>query len=55
MKTTVLSAHSEFIYPECLVTKSCHASTVLPLSGGNVVAAWFGGTKEGADLSLIHI
>lgn len=55
MKTTVLSAHSEFIYPECLVTKSCHASTVLPLSGGNVVAAWFGGTKEGADDVKIYV
>lgn len=28
-------------------TANCHASTVLPLPDGSVVAAWFGGTKEG--------
>ncbi len=28
-------------------TKSCHASTVLPLDNGAVAAAWFGGTSEG--------
>ncbi|HZJ78817.1 MAG TPA: sialidase family protein [Clostridia bacterium] len=28
-------------------TKNCHASTVLPLENGEVVASWFGGTKEG--------
>lgn len=39
----------EFIYPPKTVTDSCHASTVLPLSDGSVVAAWFGGTKEGND------
>ena len=40
---------NEFIYPPKSVTDSCHASTVLPLPNGNVVAAWFGGTKEGND------
>ena len=40
---------NEFIYPPKTVTDSCHASTVLPLPSGNVVAAWFGGTKEGND------
>ena len=30
-----------------LPTANCHASTVLPLPDGSVVAAWFGGTKEG--------
>ncbi len=39
----------EFIYPPKTVTESCHASTVLPLSDGSVVAAWFGGTREGND------
>lgn len=29
-----------------LPTPNCHASTVLPLPDGSVVAAWFGGTKE---------
>ncbi|GAB3424930.1 exo-alpha-sialidase [Flindersiella endophytica] len=26
----------------------CHASTLLPLPGGDFLAAWFGGTEEGA-------
>lgn len=29
-----------------LPTASCHASTVLPLPDGSVLAAWFGGKKE---------
>ena len=28
-------------------TLSCHASTVLPLDDGRVLAAWFGGSREG--------
>lgn len=38
----------EFIF-ENKPTESCHASTVLPLDDGRVVAAWFAGTKESAD------
>lgn len=38
----------EFIF-ENKPTDSCHASTVLPLDDGRVVAAWFAGTKESAD------
>ena len=30
-------------------TANCHASTVLSLDNGNVIAAWFGGSKEGND------
>jgi predicted neuraminidase len=40
---------NEFIYPPKTVTDSCHASTVLPLQDGTVVASWFGGTQEGND------
>lgn len=29
-----------------LPTANCHASTVLPLADGTVIATWFGGTKE---------
>ena len=43
----VKSSIKEFIYPPKTVTNSCHASTVLPLSDGSVVAAWFGGSAEG--------
>lgn len=30
-------------------TPSCHASTLLPLPGGRLLAAWFGGSREGRD------
>lgn len=55
MKTVIKSQHSEFIYPECSVTPSCHASTVLPLPNGNVVAAWFGGSSEGKNDVKIYV
>ena len=45
----VKSSIKEFIYPPKTVTNSCHASTVLPLCDGSVVAAWFGGSEEGND------
>lgn len=32
---------------EKLPTANCHASTVLPLENGDVIVAWFGGSKEG--------
>ena len=36
-----------------LPTPNCHASTVLPLPDGSVVAAWFGCTKEStADVDI---
>jgi predicted neuraminidase len=38
---------AEFI-SEKMPTPSCHASTVVELSTGDLLAAWFGGTKEGA-------
>ncbi len=50
MKITVKDNFvKEFIYPPKTVTNSCHASTVLPLSNGTVVAAWFGGSAEGKN------
>lgn len=41
----VVSATKEMIFTE-KITEACHASTVLPLDDGSVVAAWFGGTSE---------
>lgn len=38
----------EFIFEEDRHFKSCHASTLVILSNGTVLSAWFGGTKEGA-------
>jgi predicted neuraminidase len=37
----------EFIY-ETAVFPQAHASTLVELSNGDLMAAWFGGTKEGA-------
>ena len=39
----------EMIFDEKKPTENCHASTVLPMPNGEVLAAWFGGTREGAD------
>lgn len=39
----------EFIFVAGVHFTECHASTVLPLPGGNVLAAWFAGSREGAD------
>ena len=36
----------EYLFP--FRDGECHASTVLPLRDGTVLAAWFGGTREGA-------
>lgn len=38
---------SEFISAR-MPTPSCHASTIVELSNGDLLSAWFGGTKEGA-------
>ncbi len=36
----------EFIPSRPQQFKSCHASTILPLTDGRLLAAWFGGTRE---------
>jgi predicted neuraminidase len=38
----------EFLFAEDRPFASCHASTLLALPGGDVLAAWFGGTREKA-------
>lgn len=43
-----LNAIKEMVF-DLKPTENCHASTVLPLPNGDVLAAWFGGTKEGRD------
>lgn len=45
----IKSAVKEYIFPADEITNSCHASTVLPLADGTVLAAWFGGKKEKDD------
>lgn len=41
------AAQSEFVF-ESAPFPSCHASTIVELKGGELMAAWFGGTREGA-------
>ncbi len=43
----IKSAKKEFIFVKNEKAPSCHASTVLPLNDGTVLAAWFGGAHEG--------
>lgn len=43
----ILSAKKEYIFSKNDRAPSCHASTVLPLDDGSVLAAWFGGKREG--------
>ena len=43
----IIKTEKEFVCDR-LPTENCHASTVLPLENGNVLCAWFGGTKEGS-------
>lgn len=40
-------AQAEFVF-ETAPFASCHASTIVELKGGELMAAWFGGTREGA-------
>lgn len=39
----------EFIFEKIDDAPACHASTVLPLPDGRVIAAWFAGEREGRD------
>ncbi len=59
LATAALLAHAQtpdgFIYQPLAsgkalpgTTKNSHASTVVELKNGGIMAAWFGGTKEGA-------
>lgn len=47
-KKIIVSAEKEWIFTE-KITDSCHASTVLPLDDGSVIAAWFAGSSESDD------
>ena len=43
----IKSAIKEYIFEKNPKAPSCHASTILPLDNGKVIAAWFGGAHEG--------
>jgi len=46
--------HSEFLYSlENRPTPQCHASTIVQTTDGSLLAAWFGGSREGEpDVSI---
>ncbi|XEC93756.1 exo-alpha-sialidase [Paenibacillus tarimensis] len=46
-KRMKVSARKSYIFEEGYPVPCCHASTVLCLPGGDLLAAWFGGTSEG--------
>jgi predicted neuraminidase len=39
----------EHLFEDEVPFDSCHASTLIVLPDGHILAAWFGGTREGAD------
>ncbi|MDF2713344.1 MAG: hypothetical protein K0R28_269 [Paenibacillus sp.] len=39
----------EYVFAVGVSFESCHASTLIALPSGDLVAAWFAGTREGAD------
>lgn len=47
----IISEKKEMIFDK-KITDSCHASTVLPLDDGTVIAAWFGGSSERRTTSI---
>ena len=51
----ISSTIKEYIFPAESVTASCHASTVLPLDDGRVLAAWFGGKHEKDNSVEIYV
>lgn len=46
--TTAISAQTAEFISNQMPTPSCHASTLVELSNGDLLASWFGGTREGA-------
>lgn len=44
-----MQCNKEFLLGEQVPFPECHASTVLRLADGDLLAAWFGGSKEGCD------
>jgi len=48
MATQVMAAQTVEFVADSMPTPSCHASTVVELKDGSLMAAWFGGTREGA-------
>src|SRR4051812_47938289 len=46
LAATLGAQTGEFV-ADPMPTKSCHASTIVELPGGDLMSAWFGGTGEG--------
>lgn len=53
MKTMLKLIKKEFIFDDPIPVPECHSSTILRLENGNLLAAWFGGVREGDMDTLI--
>ncbi len=51
----IYNAHKEFIFQSSQKFEICHASTLLVLSDESILAAWFGGSREGASDVAIYL
>jgi len=47
--TSIMQASKTFIFEDDRPFPSCHAATLIVLPDGDVLAAWFGGTREKAN------
>ena len=50
-----MRTRKEFIFSDNVPFDQCHASTLLCLPDGSILAAWFGGSREGAEDVMIWI
>lgn len=44
-----MTKNKEYIFETDRFFNACHASTLLPLPDGDIISAWFAGTREGND------
>lgn len=50
-----MNCKKEYVFEGMVPFRECHASTLVRLPGGELLTAWFGGTKEGKDDVMIWL